>query len=73
METEKRPQKRPTRERFLYNGPVIRTGQIVAASGRYFRVVRFWGNHITLEPLTVTEVVEPILATPISIQPEAKR
>jgi hypothetical protein len=73
MEVDKLPNKRSIRERFLYKGHVVRSGQIVVASDRYFRVVRVWGHHITLEPLSSTEVPKPMLATPISIQPEARR
>ena len=62
-----------TREQYLFKGHVVKSGQIVKADGRYFRVVRVWGQHITLEPLSITEVPNPALATPIIIQPEAKR
>ncbi|WP_333648596.1 hypothetical protein [Candidatus Binatus sp.] len=73
MEAKNPAKKRPIREYYLYKGHVVRSGQTVSASGRYFRVVRVWGHHITLEPLPDAEVSEPALAIPISIQPEVKR
>ena len=72
MEADKPGKKRPIREYYLYKGHVVRSGQTVIASRRYFRVVRVWGHHLTLEPLSAAEVPEPALAIPIRIQPEAK-
>ena len=61
------------RERYLFEGHPVKSGQVVKADGRYFRVVRVWGQHITLEQLLITELSNPALATPISIQPDVKR
>lgn len=73
MEAQQAAKKRPARERYLYKGHVVHSGQIVKAGERYFRVARIWGQHITLEPLSITEVPEPALAIPITIQAEARK
>lgn len=71
MKVEESVKKR--RERHLYKGHVVHSGQIVTADSQYFRVIRVWLHHITLEPLSPTEVPEPALAIPITVQREVER
>jgi hypothetical protein len=70
LDAKKTIKKRSIHESYLYKGHVVRPGQTVSASSRYFSVVRVWGHHITLEPLSVIEVSEPALAIPIIVQSE---